>query len=81
MDDAYAQLAACYKRTTDHFIVKLNCSLPPGAWLESSCLAGRFFQVSPSSTAIDGNKRLSRSALFIYCCYLALQLLWIHWLS
>jgi hypothetical protein len=46
MDGAYAHLASCYKRTTDHRIVKLNCYLSPGAWLKSSCRAGRFFQES-----------------------------------
>jgi hypothetical protein len=44
MDGAYAHLAACYKRTTDHCITELNCSLSPGTWLKSSCRARRFFQ-------------------------------------
>jgi hypothetical protein len=48
MDGAYAHLAACYKRTTDHCIAELNGCLTPGAWLKSSCLAGCFFQESPS---------------------------------
>jgi hypothetical protein len=48
MDGAYAHLAACYKRTTDHCIAELNCSLSPGTWLKSSCRAGRFFQESLS---------------------------------
>jgi hypothetical protein len=43
---AYAHLAACYKRTTDHCIAELNGCLTPGAWLKSSCLAGCFFQES-----------------------------------
>jgi hypothetical protein len=46
MDGAYAHLAACYKRTTDHCIAELNGCLTPGAWLKSSCLAGCFFQES-----------------------------------
>jgi hypothetical protein len=46
MDGAYAHLAACYKRTTDHRIVKLNGCLTPGPWLKASCLAGCFFQES-----------------------------------
>ena len=46
MDGAYAHLAACYKRTTDHCIAELNGCLTPGAWLKSSCQAGRFFQES-----------------------------------
>jgi hypothetical protein len=46
MDGAYAYLAACYKRTTDHCIAELICSLSPGTWLQSSCRAGRFFQES-----------------------------------
>jgi hypothetical protein len=46
MDGAYAHLAACYKRTTDHCIAELNCSLSPGTWLKSSRRAGRFFQES-----------------------------------
>jgi hypothetical protein len=46
MDDAYAHLAACYKRTADHCIVKLNGYLSPGTWLKSSCRAGHFFQES-----------------------------------
>jgi hypothetical protein len=49
MDGAYAHLAACYKRTTDHCIAELNGCLTPGAWLKSSCLAGCFFQESPFS--------------------------------
>jgi hypothetical protein len=40
------RLTACYKRTTDHCITELNCSLSPGAWLISSCRAGRFYQES-----------------------------------
>jgi hypothetical protein len=48
MDGAYAHLAACYKRTTDHCIAELNGCLTPGAWLKSSCLAGCFFQESLS---------------------------------
>ena len=44
MDGAYAHLAACYKRTTDNRIVKLNGCLTSGPWLKSSCLAGYFFQ-------------------------------------
>jgi hypothetical protein len=46
MDGAYAHLAACYKRTTDHCIAELNGCLSPGTWLKSSCRAGRFFQES-----------------------------------
>jgi hypothetical protein len=46
MDGAYAHLAACYKRTTDHCIADLNGCLTPGAWLKSSCRAGRFIQES-----------------------------------
>jgi hypothetical protein len=42
MDGAYAHLAACYKRTTDHCIAELNVCLSPGTWLKSSCRAGRF---------------------------------------
>jgi hypothetical protein len=43
MDGAYAYLAACYKLTTDHCIVDLNCSPSPGAWLKASCLVGCFY--------------------------------------
>ena len=46
MDGAYAHLAACNKRTTDHRIVKLNGCLTPGPWLKSNCLAGCFIQQS-----------------------------------
>ena len=49
MDGAYAHLAAGYKRTTDHCIAELNGCLTPGAWLKSSCLAGCFFQESPTN--------------------------------
>jgi hypothetical protein len=51
MDGAYAHLAACYKRTTDHCIAELNGCLTPGAWLKSSCLAGCFFQESRITVA------------------------------
>ncbi len=53
MDGAYAHLAACYKRTTDHCIAELNGCLTPGAWLKSSCQAGRFFQESRLREATD----------------------------
>ena len=53
MDGAYAHLAACYKRTTDHCIAELNGCLTPGAWLKSSCLAGCFFQESLLSRTLD----------------------------
>ena len=36
MDGDYANLAACYKRTTDHRIVKLNGCLTPGPWLKQA---------------------------------------------
>jgi len=49
MDGAYAHLAACYKRTTDHCIAELNGCLTPGAWIKSSCRAGCFFQESLSN--------------------------------
>lgn len=53
MDGAYAHLAACYKRTTDHCIAELNGCLTPGAWLKSSCLAGCFFQESLTTEIED----------------------------
>jgi hypothetical protein len=46
MDGAYAYLAACYKRKTDHCIAELNGCLSTGTWLKSSFRAGRFFQES-----------------------------------
>ena len=53
MDGAYAHLAACYKRTTDHCIAELNGCLSPGTWLKSSCRAGRFFQESLIITKLN----------------------------
>jgi hypothetical protein len=54
VDGAYAHLAACYKRTTDHCIAELNGCLTPGAWLKASCRAGRFFQESLISKSNEG---------------------------
>jgi|688.fasta_scaffold632334_2 hypothetical protein len=40
------QRGACYKRTTDHCVIELKCSLSPRAWLKSSCQSAWFFQES-----------------------------------
>jgi len=36
MDGAYANLATCYKRTTDQRLVKLNGCMSPGSWLHQA---------------------------------------------
>jgi hypothetical protein len=36
MDGAYANLATCYKLTTDQRLVKLNGCMSPGSWLHQA---------------------------------------------
>jgi hypothetical protein len=70
MDGAYAHLAACYKRTTDHCIAELNGCLTPGAWLKSSCLAGCFFSGIPTEELRKSN--LLKLTVLVAACSSAL---------